>query len=71
MSAAQPADAPNERPGLSFAGVFAATFCGLVGVGSNNSRGQFDNVTVQDLPPQTSFENTEDFTDGVADLFTG
>ena len=25
---------PDQRPGLSFAGVFAATFCGLVGVGS-------------------------------------
>ena len=43
---------------------------GLVGVGSNNSRGTYDNVTVQALPPQTSLENTEDFTDGVADLFT-
>ena len=27
---------------------------GLVGVGSNNSRGTYDNVTVQALPPQTS-----------------
>ena len=44
---------------------------GLVGVGSNNSRGPYDNVTVQALPPQSSFENTEDFSDGVADLFTG
>ncbi len=44
---------------------------GLVGVGSNNSRGQYDNVSVQVLPPQTSFDNTDDFTDGVADLFTG
>ena len=44
---------------------------GLVGVGSNNSRGTFDNVIVQDLPPQSTFENTEDFADGVADLFTG
>ena len=30
-SAAQPLD---PRPGLSFAGVFAVTFCGLVAVGS-------------------------------------
>ena len=44
---------------------------GLVGVGSNNSRGTFDNFTVQALPPQSSFENTEDFADGAADLFTG
>ena len=29
---------------------------GLVGVGSNNSRGTFDNFVVQDLPPQSSFE---------------
>jgi len=34
VSAAQPAGASSHRPGLSFAGVFAATFCGLVGVGS-------------------------------------
>ncbi len=35
MSAAEPpAPARNHRPGLSFAGVFAVTFCGLVGVGS-------------------------------------
>ena len=43
---------------------------GLVGVGSNNSRGTYDNVTVQALPPETSLENTEDFADGIADLFT-
>lgn len=35
MSAAEPATAvADHRPGLSFAGVFAVTFCGLVGVGS-------------------------------------
>ena len=35
MSAASPAAGDrDQRPGLSFAGVFAATFCGLVGVGS-------------------------------------
>jgi hypothetical protein len=44
---------------------------GLVGLGSNNSRGQFQNFTVQDLPPQATMDNTEDFADGVADLFTG
>jgi hypothetical protein len=44
---------------------------GMVGVGSDNSRGTFDNVTVQKLPPEITFENTEDFTDNVADLFTG
>ena len=35
MSTAEPATAgANHRPGASFAGVFAVTFCGLVGVGS-------------------------------------
>jgi MFS family permease len=34
VSAPHPANTPDHRPGLSFAGVFAATFCGLVGVGS-------------------------------------
>ena len=43
---------------------------GLVGVGSDNSRGTYDNFSVQVLPPQTSFEQTDDFADGVADLFT-
>jgi hypothetical protein len=44
---------------------------GMVGMGSNNAQGSFDNVRVQILPPQVTFENTEDFTDGAADLFTG
>jgi len=34
---------------------------GLVGVGSNNSRGAFDNITVQILPPQLTFDQTEKF----------
>jgi MFS family permease len=33
-TAAPPATGQDHRPGLSFAGVFAATFCGLVAVGS-------------------------------------
>ena len=32
---------------------------GLVGVGSNNSRGFWDNVSVQQLPPQSTFAGTE------------
>ena len=44
---------------------------GLVGVGSNNSRGAFDNIRVQVLPPQVTLSTLEDFNDGVADLFTG
>jgi hypothetical protein len=33
----------------------------MVGVGSNNSRGAFDNVRVQVLPPQLTLDVTEDF----------
>ena len=44
---------------------------GYVGVGSDNARGSFDNIRVQILPPEITFENTEDFEDGVADLHTG
>jgi hypothetical protein len=34
---------------------------GLVGMGSDNSRGTFDNVAVQILPPQITFDETDDF----------
>ena len=44
---------------------------GMVGVGSDNSRGTFDDVTVQVLPPQSTFDDLEDFEDGTANLFTG
>jgi hypothetical protein len=44
---------------------------GMVGVGSDNSRGSFDNFRVQVLPPQLTFDQTETFQDGTADLFTG
>lgn len=37
----------------------------------DNSRGTFDNITVQILPPQVTFDQTEDFSDGVVNLFTG
>jgi hypothetical protein len=43
----------------------------MVGVGSNNSRGAFDNIRVQILPPQVTLNTLEDFNDGVADFFTG
>ena len=43
---------------------------GLVGVGSDNSRGAYDNVRVQIVPPAVTFSATENFSDGVADLFT-
>jgi len=44
---------------------------GMVGMGSDNSRGVFDNIAVQVLPPQLTLDHTEDFNDGVANLFTG
>jgi hypothetical protein len=44
---------------------------GMVGVGSDNSRGAFDNIRVQVLPPQITLNALEDFDDGVAQLFTG
>jgi len=42
-----------------------------VGVGSDNARGAFDNIRVQILPPRLTLDTTEDFSDGVANLFTG
>src|SRR5262249_5636697 len=44
---------------------------GMVGMGSDNSRGVYDNVVVQVLPPQLTLDHYEDFSDGVANLFTG
>lgn len=44
---------------------------GMVGVGSDNSRGKFDNIAVQVLPPQLTLNETESFNDGSADRFTG
>ncbi|HSW25431.1 MAG TPA: hypothetical protein VLJ62_21910 [Burkholderiaceae bacterium] len=43
---------------------------GMVGVGSDNSVGVFDNVTVQILPPQYSLQTLETFDDGIANQFT-
>jgi Ca2+-binding RTX toxin-like protein len=44
---------------------------GMVGVGSDMSRGIFDNIAVRRLAPETTFSSTEDFSDGLAQLFTG
>jgi len=44
---------------------------GLVGVGSNNARGSFDNIAVQILPPQITFDQTVNFNDGGKPYFTG
>ena len=44
---------------------------GMVGVGTDNSKAYFDNVMVQVLPPEITFTDTDDFSDGQANLFTG
>src|SRR6266545_215890 len=44
---------------------------GLVGFGSNNSRGVLDNIAVQAPPPEVTLDSTEYFEDGLADQFTG
>ncbi len=43
---------------------------GLLGFGSNNSRGLFDNMTLQILPPTLTLDRREDFADGTADWLT-
>ena len=43
---------------------------GMVGVGSDNSRGVFDNITVQRIPPPITLQVTEEFT-GDDGVFTG
>src|SRR5262249_55706189 len=44
---------------------------GLVGFGSNNSQGIFDNLKVQVVPPLSQFATTDNFDAGTADYFTG
>ena len=41
---------------------------GMVGIGANNSKSRIDNVQVQVLPLEITYQSTEDFTDGVTDL---
>ncbi len=40
---------------------------GMVGMGSDNARGSYDNVRVQVLPPQVTYDGTTDFTTGSTD----
>ncbi|MBI4292469.1 MAG: LEPR-XLL domain-containing protein [Betaproteobacteria bacterium] len=44
---------------------------GMLGLGSDNSRGSFDNVVVQRVPPAYTLQQTEEFTDGTGTLFDG
>ncbi len=66
--------------GRSFGYIFAARILdgqavglnkGLIGVGSEQARGSFDNVTIQVAPPAITFDSIEDYNDGVANLYTG
>lgn len=42
---------------------------GMVGIGANNAKGQIDNVAVQRIPPEVTFDCTVDFSDGPTELF--
>jgi hypothetical protein len=44
---------------------------GLLGFGSDQSKGTLDNIKIQVIPPQITLDTTEDFNDGAANLFTG
>ncbi|HYC45994.1 MAG TPA: hypothetical protein VED01_10995 [Burkholderiales bacterium] len=44
---------------------------GLVGFGSNNSRGAMDNIAVQVVPPSATVTKTNDFSSGAAPMFSG
>ncbi|RLQ23593.1 LEPR-XLL domain-containing protein [Seongchinamella sediminis] len=50
-------------------GVSVGLNYGMVGVGMNNSSTSFDNLAVQKLPPDITYTQLEDFTDGLADGF--
>lgn len=43
---------------------------GLIAVGTNNAVSRFDNLAVQKLPPDITYESVEDFSDGIADGFS-
>jgi hypothetical protein len=44
---------------------------GMIGFGSDNSRGAFDDIAVQRIGRPTTFDHIEDFSDGAANVFTG
>jgi len=44
---------------------------GMVGLGSDDARGTFDNFTVQRVPPAWTLQQTEDFASGTGTLFDG
>jgi hypothetical protein len=44
---------------------------GMVGLGAENSIARVDNVGIQVLPPEITYEDVEDFEDDIADIYTG
>jgi hypothetical protein len=44
---------------------------GMVGMGSNNAQGSFDNIQVRILPPQVTLDESENFDDLDAQFFSG
>jgi Ca2+-binding RTX toxin-like protein len=44
---------------------------GMVGLGSDNSRGTFDNFTVQRVPPAWTLQQTQSFSSGMGAMFGG
>ena len=44
---------------------------GLVGLGSDNARGTFDNFTVQRVPPDWTLQQSQDFGSGAGTMFGG
>ena len=44
---------------------------GMVGIGANNAKGAIDNVVVQRIAPETTLEQTVEFSGDAGSLFTG
>ena len=63
--------ATRSQPRTSSTATTVGLNKGLVGFGSDNSRGVLDNLAVQAVPPAVTLDSTEYFEDGTADQFTG
>jgi Ca2+-binding RTX toxin-like protein len=44
---------------------------GMIGVGSDQARGSFDNIAIQVVQPTITLDSLEDYNDGAANLYTG
>jgi Ca2+-binding RTX toxin-like protein len=56
------------EPRVDYFGISHGIHDGMVGLGANNSRAKIDNVVVQQLPPQFTFNRTVDFSSGTTSL---